>query len=129
MGKPVTFQTDGWAATNTTIRAYIQDDATGINIVPSTVSAIAYTITEAMGPNQGHVYANAVALSPVGSYLNSSLSTTGWTVDSTGWNFLASLPAACFPDAGEYVIDLLFTLAADSSTFPVKCYHHARSRS
>lgn len=129
MGKPTTFQTSGWKLTNTTFRANVQDDATGTNIVPSTVSGISYTVTEALGPQQGVVTANAVALSPVATYLSTSLSLVGWLVDQTGYNFQATLPASCFPDAGEYVVDFLFTLLADGSTFPVKCFHHARSRS
>lgn len=127
MGKPITFQTNGWAKTNTTVRAYIQDDATGINIVPSTVTAIAYTVTESLGVQAG-TQTGSGALSPVATYLFTNLSTTGWFVDTTGYNFQATLPASAFPDPGDYVIDFLFTLS-DSSTFPVKCYHHARSRS
>lgn len=129
MGKPSTFPTDGWKSTNTTFRAYVQDDATGINILPSAVSTISYTVTEALGPSQGTVTANAVVLTPVATYLAATLSTTGWFVDQIGYNFQATLPASCFPDAGEYVVDFLFTLGADGSTFPVKCFHHARSRS
>jgi len=128
MGKPFTFPTEGWAATNTTFRAYVEDDSTGTIIAQAAVSSIAYTVKQSVGPSQGTTTGSG-ALSPVATYLLSALATTGWHVDNVGYNFKAALPAACFPDAGDYVIDFLFTLAADGSTFPVKCYHHAKSRS
>jgi hypothetical protein len=128
MGKIATFPTTGWKSTNVTIRAYVDNDQTGTHILAAAVSAISYTVTESLGPNQGTQITTG-NLTPVASYLSDTLSTTGWTVDTVGYNFQATLPAACFPDAGEYVIDLIFTLAGDSSTFPVKLYHHARSRS
>lgn len=130
MGKPITFSTSGWINTNLTIRAYVQDDQTGSNMAPSNVSAIAYTVTESTGPRPGTKFAFAQPLAPVGTYLSATLSTTGWTIDNVGYNFQATLPAVCFPDAGDYVIDIVGTLAADSSTFPLaKCFHHARSQS
>ncbi len=129
LAKAITFPTDGWIDTNTTFRAYIQDDATGLNIDPTLVSAIDYTVTEALGAQQGTVTADAVNLTPVATYLTIGLSMTGWFFDRIGYNFQATLPADCFPDAGDYVVDLVFTLASDGSTFPVKCFHHARSRS
>lgn len=128
MGKPINFETSGWARTPGTVRAYIEDDVTGANIAVASVSAIAYSVTESIGKQQGTVTGTG-SLSPVSTYLASSLSTTGWRVDQTGYNFQATLPATCFPDPGDYVIDFTFTLTADSSTFPVKCYHHAYSQS
>lgn len=129
MGKPNVFQTEGFQLTNTTFRAYVQDDATGTNIVPSTVSAIAYTVTKAMSPRQKIKTADAVAITPVATYLAASLSLTGWDVDQVGYNFQFTIPGACFPDAGDYVVDFIGTLAADSSTFVLaKCFHHSKSR-
>lgn len=128
MGKPTTFKTDGSCLTNTTVRAYIEDDLTGSNILRAAISAIAYTVTQAQGKRAGSVTGSG-SLSPVATYLTDTLSTTGWTIDSTGYNFQATLPASAFPDPGEYVIDILFTLASDGTTFPVKCFHHALSRS
>ncbi len=127
MGKPITFQSNGWATTNTTFRAYIENDQTGTFIAPAAVTAIAYTVKQALGPSQGTTTGSG-SLSPVSTYLLSSLSLVGWRVDSTGYNFQATLPASCFPDAGDYVVDFLFTIA-DGSTFPVKTLHHAYSRS
>lgn len=126
MAKPLTWQTDGWQSTRVTVRACLYDDSTGVPIVPSAVSSIAYTVKESVGPSAGTTTGSG-SLSPVSSYLNSSLSVVGWTYDSTGWNFSASLPASCFPDAGDYVVDFVFTLT-DGTTFPVKLYHHVRSR-
>jgi hypothetical protein len=127
MPKPITFNTGGWVGTNTTFRAYVKDDATGSFILAAAVSSIAYTVKQAAGPSQGTTTGSG-GLTPVSTYLLAALSTVGWTVDAIGYNFKAALPASCFPDAGDYVIDFVFTLAADGSTFPVKCYHHARSR-
>lgn len=129
MGKPNTFPTDGWKLTNTTIRAYVEDDLTGTIIVPGTVSAISYLVTQSVGPRQATVTGSG-DLTPVASYLSATLSSTGWTVDTTGYNFQATLPATCFPDAGDYVIDFIGTLALDGTTFVLaKCFHHCKSRS
>ena len=127
MGQPNVFPTNGYAKTNTTIRAYVKDDQTGSNIQQSVVSAIAYTVTQSLGPQQGTVTGTGT-FSPVATYLSNTLSTTGWLVDQIGFNFQATLPASCFPDPGQYTIDLIFTLAADSTTFLVQCNHHAWSR-
>lgn len=124
--KPTTWQTEGWVATRVTVRARLYDDSTGLVLDPSNVAAIAYTVTGSTGPKQGIVTSSG-GLSPVANYLNSTLSVTGWTYDSLGWNFKAPLPATAFPDPGDYVVDFVLTLA-DGSGFPVKTYHHARSR-
>lgn len=130
MGKPNTFYTDGWLNTNTTFRAYVEDDATGTIIAQAAVSAITYTVTESVGPQQGKVTANVVSLTPVSTYILAALSLTGWREDQTGFNFQATLPAAVFPDAGDYVVDFIGTLASDGSTFVLaKCFHHCKSRS
>ena len=124
--KPTTWQTEGWVATRVTVRARLYDDSTGLALDPSNVTAIAYTVTGATGPQQGIVTSSG-GLSPVATCLNSTLSVVGWTYDSLGWNFKAPLPATAFPDPGDYVVDFVLTLA-DGSGFPVKAYHHARSR-
>jgi hypothetical protein len=51
----------------------------------------------------------------------------GWTTDATGWNFKATLPPTAFPDPGDYVVEIVFTLS-DGTTFPLRCYHHAEAR-
>ena len=127
MAKPITFETAGWMNSNTTFRAYIEDDSTGSAIASSAVSAIAYTVTQSLGPTQS-TQTGSGSLSPVSTYILSAVSLVGWLVDNVGYNFKATLPASCFPSAGDYVIDFLFTLS-DGSTFPMKCFHHARSRS
>lgn len=126
MAKPITFETAGWEDSNTTFRAYIEDDSTGTAILAAAVSAIAYSVTQSLGPSQSDVTGSG-SLSPVATYIT-NVSLTGWLVDNVGYNFKATLPAACFPEAGHYVVDFLFTLS-DGSTFPVKCFHTAKSRS
>lgn len=127
MGAPSVFQTNGYSRTNTTIRAYVLDDQTGANMQQSVVSGIAYTVTSSLGNQQGNVTGSG-SLSPVSTYLSNTLSTTGWTQDTRGYNFQATLPASCFPEAGQFAILLTFTLAADGTTFVVKLDHHAWSR-
>jgi hypothetical protein len=128
MGQPSVYQTNGYAKTNTTIRARVTDDAKA-PLQQSALSSIAYTVTESQGPQQGAVTGSG-SLSPVSTYLQNTLSTTGWFVDQTGFNFQATLPASCFPDPGQYMIDIIGTLSADGTTFVIgQCNHHAWSRS
>lgn len=109
-----------------TMRARLYDDSTGALLLPANVNAIAYTVAQSAGPQQGTTTGSG-NLSPVADYLFGSLSVVGWTADSLGWNFKATLPATAFPNPGDYVVDFLLTLA-DGSVFPVKAYHHASSR-
>lgn len=126
MPKVTVFRTQGWASANCAFRACIIDEATGAPIVPATVSAIAWTVRQSVGPSAGSTTGSG-SLSPVASYLFGSLSTVGWRQDTTGWNFRALLPASAFSAPGEYVVDFAFTLA-DGTTFPVKILHSVISR-
>ena len=128
MGEPITFRTKGWVNTNLTLRGFVRDDQTGVAMLPTACTALSYTVTEATGTNPGRV--TTASLAPVGTYILSGVTTVGWTVDTIGYNFQATLPAAAFPDSGEYVIDIVGTLASDGSTFILaKCFHNANSRS
>lgn len=128
MSAPRKFSTKAFAQTNTTFRAYVRDDSTGAAMLPAALTAISYAVTQTVGPSVG-TSTGSGSLSPVATYLSGTLSTVGWDIDSIGYNFKATLPASCFPDAGNYNVVFLGTLA-DGTTFIIAhCDHHAFSRS
>lgn len=124
-------KTSGPEGVDTVFSAHIQT-ALGADITKSAgagqVSAITYTITEQVGPQQNVV--TGLGTLVVASTVYDTLQTgSGWYQDNSGFNFQATLPGAQFPDAGEYIVVFLLTLASGGTPFPVECFHHAYSTS
>ena len=130
MPAPFKFRTNGYKLTDTSFKARVQSPP-GTDIQQSTISAIAYTVTEMVGPQQGTVTGSGTLSVPsvVFNSLQTPSTDPSWTADNTGYNFSANIPGADFPDAGDYVVEFLFTPSGGGSTFPVIFYHHCNSRS
>lgn len=122
MPKPTKYPSTGWQGTDTPFAAHIQ--IAGVDITQSGISAATYTVIF----SDGTVEANAVALTVSAVVFNTLQTDARWTVDSTGYNLLFTVPAACFPNAGDYTVRCDLT-PSGGNPFPAVYYrHHANSR-
>ena len=48
-----------------------------------------------------------------------------WTVDTTGYNFLLLLTGAAFPEAGDYIVEVMFTPTSGEKFF-LQCQFKVR---
>ena len=128
MSQPVKFRTTGWKGVDTFFKNRAQSPP-GTDILQSTISAIAYTVKESIGPQQGVLTGSGslVVSATVFNTLQTPSTDPSWTQDNTGYNFSANLPASCFPDVGDYVVTFLLTPTGGGSAFPIVFFHHANS--
>lgn len=122
MPKPTKWPSTNWQNTDTPFAAHVQIN--GIDIQQSGISAAAYTVIY----SDGTVEANEVGLTVSAVVFNTLQNDPRWTADNTGYNLLVTVPASCFPNAGDYVVRLDLT-PTGGNPFPAAYFnHHANSR-
>lgn len=106
-------------------------------VTQATFSGITYTVTrlDSLTPTSGETFTGGTDTQTgtgtltVSSVVFNSLQTTDprWTKDTTGYNFLATIPASCFQVGGvKHRIDIYFTPTSGEvfvqsfATIPIK---------
>lgn len=92
-------------------------DSDGDAVVQADVSSIAYAVRDIADPSTTVASGSLT----VNSVVYNTLQTDDWTVDSTGYNFMATLAGSCFP-AGDkvYRVEVVFTMASGGPLYVVK---------
>ena len=121
MPKPTKWPSAFWQANDTPFAAHVQ--IAGQDIQQSGLSAASYTVTY----SDGTVEANAVSLTIDDVIFNTLQTGPGWTQDNAGYNLLVTIPAACFPHAGDYVVTIWLTPTAGTPICAAYFLHHANS--
>lgn len=105
MTRVIHWNEKAWESTPLTMLARIQN--AGANITQAGIASISYAVKNAAGT------ATSSGTLTVASVVYDTLQTGArWTKDNTGYNFLGTLPAACFPAAGLHYAELKFTDAS-----------------
>lgn len=118
------YQSIGWEDTPATFLARVEGVA-GDPITQAGLSGITYAVTDMAGDGSTQVTTGTVT---VATAISDSLVTgdSRWTRDETGYNFVATLPAAAFPNGNRtYRVELKFT-ETSGNVFPLVFSHYAQ---
>ncbi len=107
MPQPRLFDLQTLEQSDTTLIARMERN--GANITQAVTSAITYIVKNSSGTttSSGSLVVADVVFNAL--QLNSR-----WDRDSTGYNFLGVIPAACFPLPGHYIVEVKFTFTSGS---------------